>query len=123
MEAIVWKMPRMDFIMGLPDILCNFLDRFVKILRDIKRTLNKVDISLVITKSKQVAAVAKAGVNTDMQENKFRSWRNGKKTEAPEEMETLEPSHFDPVLQFMEIPFEEAKAECFEMLDGCEDRY
>ena len=53
-----------------------------------------------------------------MQENEVRSWSNGENTEAPEEMETPEPSHFDPVLQFMEIPYEEAKAEYFEMLDA-----
>ena len=43
---------------------------------------------------------------------------NGENTEAPEEIETPEPSHFDPVLQVMEIPYEEAKAEYFEMSDA-----
>ena len=43
-EAIVWEMPKMDFILGLPDILRNFLDIFVKMLRDTERTLNEVDI-------------------------------------------------------------------------------
>ena len=33
-------------------------------------------------------------------------------------METPEPSHFGPVLQFMEIPYKEARAEYLEILDS-----
>ena len=77
--------------MGLPDILRNFFDIFVKMSRDTEKTLNEVDISLVLTKGKQAAAAAEAPVNTDMQENEVRSWSSGENTEAPEEMETPEP--------------------------------
>ena len=72
-EAIVWEMPKMNLILGLPDILRNFLDIFVKMLRDTERTLDEVDTSLVLTEGKQVAAAVEASVNTDMQENKVRS--------------------------------------------------
>ena len=52
-----------------------------------------------------------------MQENEVRDWSNCENIEALDEKETPEPSHFDPDLQFMEIPYEEAKSEYFEMLD------
>ena len=52
-------------------------------------------------------------MKTDMQKNEVRDSSNGQNTEAPEESETPDPSHLNPVLLFMEIPFEEAKAEYF----------
>ena len=107
----MWEMPKMDFILGLLDILRNFLDIVVKMLRNTERTLSQVDISMALTEGNQAAASAETSVNTDMQENKVRSWSNGENTDAPEEIETPELSHFDPVLQFMEIPYEEAKAD------------
>ena len=111
-------MANKDFILGLLDILRNFLDIFVKMLKDFDRPLNGVDTSLVQIKDKQVADTARAPVNTDMQENEFRSWTNRKNTKAPKEIENLEPSNFFQVFQFMEIPYNEAKAKYFEMLDG-----
>ena len=44
-------------------------------------------------------------------------WSNKENTETPEEKETLESSHFDPFLQFIRNPYEEAKAEYYEILD------
>ena len=52
-----------------------------------------------------------------MQDNETLFWSIGQNTEASEELETLESSHFSPVLQFMEIPYEEYKAEYFGILD------
>ena len=104
----------MNFILGLPDILRNFLDIFVKILRDTERTLSQVDVSMALTEADQT----EAPTTTDMRENEVRDWSTGQNTEAPKELETPEPSHFDPNLQFIEIPYEETKAEYFDMLDG-----
>ena len=59
-----------------------------------------------------------APMSTDMLENEVRDWNNGQNTEAPEEIETPEPSHYDLVLQIIEIPYEESKAEYFDILDG-----
>ena len=114
----------MDFILGLPDILRNFLDTFVKMLRDAEKTLEEVDVSMALTEELQTCTVnpisneVKDGSSTNMRENEVRLWSNGQSTEAPEELETPEPSHFGPVLQFMEIPYEEARAEYFEILDS-----
>ena len=117
-EAIVWEMPKMGFILGLPDMLRNFLDIFVKMSRETERTLSQVDVSMALTEGDQGAASAEASINTNMQGNEVRDWSNGQNTEAPGELDTPEPSHFDPVLQFIDIPYEKAKAEYFDMLDG-----
>ena len=51
----------MDFILGLPNILRNFLDIFVKMLSDSEKSLNKVDVSLAIAQG------------TDMVDNEARA--------------------------------------------------
>ena len=104
----------MDFILGLPDIIRNFMVIFVKMLRDTARTLSQVDVSMTLSKGDQT----EAPMSTDMRENKVKDWSNGQNTKAPEEFETPEPSHFDLVLQFMETSYEEAKAEYFDILDS-----
>ena len=91
-EAVVWEMLKMDFILGLPDKLRNFLYIFVKMLRDTERTLNEVDVSLVLSEGKQSEAGIEASVNTDMQANEVRDWSNGENTEAPER-EKLQSRH------------------------------
>ena len=52
-EAIVWNIPKMDFILGLPDILRNILDIFVKMLRDTERIMDEVVASLVLNEGKE----------------------------------------------------------------------
>ena len=58
------------------------------------------------------------GVRTDIKENEVRLWSNGQNTEAPKELETPEPSPFGPVLQCMEISYEEARAEYLKIVDS-----
>ena len=43
----------MDFILGLPGILRNFLDIFVKKLRDAEKTFEEVDMSMALTEEQQ----------------------------------------------------------------------
>ena len=49
-------------------------------------------------------------------------YTTGENTEATEMLETPEPSHFGPVLQFIEIPYEEAKVEYFGILESHVDQ-
>ena len=108
-EAIVWKMPNLDFILGLPDVLKNFLPLFAQMLNDAQNS---------------VAQVTTESEDTVINENPellkpFEKilWSNGETIEAPEDAETPMPSHFDPVLQFMEIPYDEAMKEYHDILD------
>ena len=63
----------MDFILGLPDILRNFLDVFFKMLRDREKTLSREDVAMALTEGDQAAASAEACMSTDMQENEVKA--------------------------------------------------
>ena len=41
-DAIVWKMPNLDFILGLPDVLKNFMPLFVQMLNDAQNSVTQV---------------------------------------------------------------------------------
>jgi len=91
-EAIVWVMPGMDFIVGLPDIASNYVDLLVSVLK------NENDVNEV----------------TDMREGEVRIcevevW--------PEELDTPDPVAFGPVLAFMETNYEESRKEYFDSLE------
>jgi len=90
-EAIVWVMPGMDFIVGLPDIVSNYVDLLVSVLKS-ENHLNEV---------------------TDMREGEVRMWSNGEVEVSPEELDTPDPVAFGPVLAFMETSYEESRKEYF----------
>ena len=104
-EAIVWEMPKMDFILGLPDILRHYLDMFIAMLREAELSLTESESDNVLSK------VEEAGTEAI-------PWSNGQNAESPEELETPEPSHFAPYLLFMEVPYEEARVEFMGILDA-----
>ena len=65
-DAVVWSMKSMDFILGLPDILEHFLDLFVDMLHRARaELLNKVDEYNDV-------------VDTDMKQGEEREWTTGK---------------------------------------------
>ena len=97
-EAIVWNMPGMDFILGLPDITRHFVELLTSMLR-----VNQDEVS-------------SAALETDMLPGDVKLWSNGEVEESPEEMETPMPVAFGPVLAFMETSYDEARAEYFNML-------
>ena len=111
-EAVVWKMAHTDFILGLPDLLRYFLDLFIDMLR--------------YAREEMLAGVFDM---SDMKEGEVRVYSEGDQQEAPEDAETPVPVHFGPVLSFMEVPYDEARAEYLKMLDerigpllqGCEE--
>ena len=109
-EAIVWVMPELDFILGLPDVLRNFLPMFVQMLNEAQKTLHPTPMDIA-------EIIQEEGEELQMRPYETKMWSRGASTEAPEERETYVPSHFDPVLQFMEIPYDDAKREYLEMLD------
>jgi len=94
-EAIVWVMPGMDFIVGLPDIVSNYVDLLVSVLKS-ENHLNEV---------------------TDMREGEVRMWSNGEVEVSPEELDTPDPVAFGPVLAFMETSYEESRKEYFNSLE------
>jgi len=108
-DAIVWTMPKLDFILGLPDVLRNFLPMFVQMLNDAQFSLTQVTTELEDTDVRENKELLKP--------NEKILWSDGETIEAPEDAETPMPSHFDPVIQFMEIPYDEAIKEYHEILD------
>ena len=47
-EAIVWNMPGMDFILGLPDITRNFVDLLTSMLRATTGEVSSVELETVM---------------------------------------------------------------------------
>ena len=83
-EAIVWNMPGMDFILGLPDITRNFVDLLTSMLRVTTNEVSSVELEM------------------DMRPGEVIQWSTGEVEESPEEEETPVPVAFGPVLAFME---------------------
>jgi len=98
-EAIVWTMPGMEFIVGLPDIARNYVDLLTAMLRNSDVEVNNV-------------------LETDMRPGDIRLWSEGEVEESPEEIETPVPVAFGPVLAFMETSYEDARTEYFQMLEA-----
>jgi len=84
-EAIVWNMRGMDFILGLPDITRNFVDLLTSMLRVTTNEVSSVELE------------------TDMKTGEIIEWSTGEVEESPEEEETPLPVAFGPVLAFMEM--------------------
>ena len=97
-EAIVWTMPGMDFIVGLPDIAKNYVD--------------------LLTSMLQSGGDMLSGLETDMREGDIRLWSDGEVEESPEELDTPMPVSFEPVLAFMETGYDEARSEYFKLLES-----
>ena len=101
LDAVVWPMRSIDFILGLPDLLTHFLDLFMFMLRVAREQIlcSTFDMS-------------------EMKEGEERLYSDGDIEEAPEDAETPMPVHFGPVLSFMETTYEEARAEYLGQLDS-----
>ena len=107
-EAIVWDMPGMDFIVGLPDIARNYVELLTSMLQSSESGLNNV-------------------LETDMRPGDIRLWSQGEVEESAEEEGTPMPVAFGPVLAFMETTYEDARKEYLgmlqdhvgELLSGC----
>ena len=96
-EAIVWEMPGMDFIVGLPDIVRNYVELLTNMLQGAMYNIMEV---------------------TDMREGEIKLWSKGEVEESPEEESTPVPVAFGPVLSFMEADYEESRKEYFGLLDS-----
>ena len=98
-DAIVWSMQGLDFILGLPDIVRNFITLFFLMLKQYQMEM--------------LGAVSE----TAMLPGETRLWSDEVDQEAPEEAECPMPVAFGPVLNFMETSYEVARDEYFQMLD------
>ena len=98
-DAIVWKMKGLDFILGLPDIVRNFITLFFLMLKQYQLEL--------------VAGVTEV---SDMLPGEVRLWSNEEEHEAPEESQCPIPVAFEPVVNFMEMSYDESLQEYFNML-------
>ena len=97
-EAIVWEMPGMEFILGLPDIAKNYVQLLTSMLQAEATTVGSM-------------------LETDMRQGDIKLWSNGEIEESPEELGTPMPVAFGPVLAFMETSYDQARKEYFDMLE------
>ena len=95
-EAIVWDMKGLDFILGLPDIVKNFINLFFLMLKQ-----NQVDMAAA-------SSVATDVLETTMKPGEVMLWSDGSLVEAPEEVQCPLPVGHEPILNFMETTREEA---------------
>eukprot|EP01042_Synura_sphagnicola_P036304 gene36304-biopygen1517 len=95
-EAIVWEMPVMDFIVGLPDIFRNYVGLLTNLL--------------------QGATMYNIMEVTDMREGEIKLWSRGEVEESLEEESTPVPVAFGPDLSFMEADYESSRKEYFGLL-------
>ena len=86
LNLVVWNMPGMDMIMGLPDITKFYKDKFVDML----------------------ATVSEATDETNLEPGQVVQWSEGIEIESEEELNTEEPCSFTAALNFMEVSHEEA---------------
>jgi len=98
-DAIVWNMKDMDLILGLPDIIKNFITLFFLMLKQHQNELN-----------------ASAEFVTDMRPGETRQWSTGFEEECPEEQHFKIPVAHEPILTFMETKYEDARAAYMGML-------
>ena len=86
-DAVVWEMKSMDFILGLPDILEHFLDLFVDMLHRARaEILHKLD------------EVQERLEDTDMSQGEEREWTTGFPEVPIEEEESYVPVQYESVL-------------------------
>ena len=101
-DAIVFNMKGLDFIVGLPDIVRNFITIFFTMLQQYKED----EVYGLVSRPESVA----------MQPGEIRQWSYEQDEEAPEEKECPIPVEHEPFLQFMETSYDEALKEYFDML-------
>ena len=105
-DAVVWDMKSMEFILGLPDILEHFLDLFVDMLHRARaELLGKIDEYEEL-------------IDTDMKEGEEREWTTGMPEVPVEEEESYVPVQFESVLNYMEVPYEEARKIYLDMIES-----
>ena len=97
-DAVVWEMSTMEFILGLPDILRNFLDLFVDMLRIARGEM----LNAVLGGSEDLT-------DTDMLQGEERVWSDGNIIEIEEELESYTPVQFESVLDYMETSVEDSR--------------
>ena len=83
LELVVWSMPGMDMIIGLPDITNHFRDKMVQMISNMELT-------------------------TKMAAGELLRWSEGIQEEAEEELLTEVPCSFTEALNFMEVSYEES---------------
>jgi len=83
LELVVWSMPGMDMIIGLPDITNFYKDKLIQMI-------SNMDII------------------SDMKPGDVSQWSQGIDFESEEELNTEVPCSFTEALNFMEVSYEEA---------------
>ena len=83
LNMVVWSMPGMDLIIGLPDIVQHFRETFFDMLTGIS-------------------------IATELGPGQLVEWANGEQLESEEEANTEIPCSFTEALNFMEVSYEEA---------------
>ena len=83
LELVVWSMPGMDVIIGLPDITNYYKDKLVQMISNME-------------------------IVSEMEPGEVSQWSQGIEVESEEELNTEIPCSFRAILNFMEVPYEES---------------
>ena len=83
LNMVIWSMPGLDMIIGLPDIVSHFRDRMIQMISTIH-------------------------VVSDLETGDIIKWSEGTQLESEEELATEVPCSFTAALHFMEVSHEEA---------------
>ena len=92
LNMVVWSMPGIDLIIGLPDIVQYFKETFFDMLTNISDSM-------------------------ELEPGQVVEWSNGEQLESEEEANTEVPCSFTEALNFMEVSYEEALKVYEESLD------
>ena len=84
LNLVVWSMPGMDMIIGLPDITAHFRDKMIQMISSLEE------------------------LTTDIVPGALFQWSEGILEEAEEELQTEVPCSFTEALNFMEVSYEES---------------
>jgi hypothetical protein len=98
-EAIVWEMKGLDFILGLPDIVKSFIHLFFMML-----------------KQSQLDTLASSALESPLKPGQVIQWSDQLEHEAPEESECPMPVAHEPILTFMETSYEDALQSYMDLL-------
>ena len=101
-DAYVWSMPGLDFIVGLPDIISSFKEVFVRML-----DCEAVQSLQLLQETGLLGAIEEV---SDFAPGELVQWSVGDEDGSPEEASTEVPCSFTEALNFMEVGHEESIA-------------
>jgi hypothetical protein len=106
-DMVVWEMPGTDVILGLSDLVDNFLKVFIEILQEEHNIRQELGAAPNM-KQQLGKQSSEAGL--------IKPWSTGKEELSPEELDTPIPCAFTDAMYYMSKPHEEVVQDYIQML-------